>query len=104
MNSERAGGRVAAAAITSPGPGWGLKAAPGPGGALGGRRVIIQYGRGVSSSPSKSCRISFFHHHFCAINIFPFPFWIQNLVRVGLELTLAMSQYMDIDPGVLALL
>ena len=45
---------------TSPGPGSGIKAASGPGGALGGRRVIIQHGGGVRSSPSKSCRISFF--------------------------------------------
>ena len=59
-NSGRAGRRAVAAAGTSPGPGLGIKAASGPGGALGGRRVIIQYGGGVRSSPSKSCRISFF--------------------------------------------
>ena len=45
---------------TSPGPGSGIRAASHPGGALGGRRVIIQNGGGVRSSPSKSCRISFF--------------------------------------------
>ena len=45
---------------SSPGPGSGIKAATGPGGTLGGRRVIIQHGGGVRSSPSKSCRISFF--------------------------------------------
>ena len=39
---------------------WGIKAASGPGGALGGRSVIIWYAGGVRSSPSKSCRISFF--------------------------------------------
>ena len=43
--------------------------------------------------------------NFCAINIFPFPFLIQVLVQVGGSwLTLAMSQHMDIDAGVLALL
>ena len=42
------------------GPGLGIKATSGPGGALGGRRVIIQYGGGGRSSPSKSCRISYF--------------------------------------------
>ena len=43
--------------------------------------------------------------NFCAINIFPFPFLIQMLVQVGGSwLALAMSQYVDIDPGVLALL
>ena len=41
MNSGRAGGRAEAAAGTSPGPGLGSKVASGPGGALGGRRVII---------------------------------------------------------------
>ena len=36
------------------------------------------------SSPSKSCRIYFLSSvSFCAINIFPFPFWIQNLVQGG---------------------
>ena len=45
---------------TSPGPGSGIKAASSPGGALGGRSIIIQYGGGGRSSPSKSCRISFF--------------------------------------------
>ena len=33
-----------AVAETSPGPGSGIKAASGPGEALGGRRVIIQHG------------------------------------------------------------
>ena len=38
---------AAAAAGTSPGPGSGIKVASGPGGALGGERVvIIQYGGG----------------------------------------------------------
>ena len=59
-NSRRAGGGAAAAAGTSPGPGSGIKAASSPGGALGGRRVIIQYGGRVRSPPSKSCRTSFF--------------------------------------------
>lgn len=56
-NSGRAGANAVAAAGTSLGSGLGIKAASGPGGALGGRRVIIQYGRGVRSSPSKSCQI-----------------------------------------------
>ena len=59
-NSGRAGGGAVAVAETSPGPGSGIKAASGRGGALGGRRVIIQHGGEVRSSPSKSCRISFF--------------------------------------------
>ena len=46
MTSGRPGGGAAAAAGTSPGPGSGVKAASGPGGALGGGRIIIQYGGG----------------------------------------------------------
>ena len=79
MNSGEAGRGAVAVAETSPGPGLDIKAASSPGEALGGRRVIIQHGGGVRSSPSKSCRISFF---IIAVNIFPFPFWIQNLVHV----------------------
>ena len=36
-----------AAVGTSPGPGSGIKAASGPGGALGGGHVVIQYGGGA---------------------------------------------------------
>ena len=56
-NSGRAGGGAAAAAGTSLGPGWGIKAASGPGGALGqwARRHPV-WGRGRSSL-SKSCQI-----------------------------------------------
>ena len=43
MNSGRAGGRAAAAAGTSPGPGSGIKAASGPGGTLGGRPILFSY-------------------------------------------------------------
>ena len=95
-----------AAAGTSPGPGSGIKAASHPGGALGGGHVIIQYGVGGKSSPSKSCRTSFLSSvNFHAINIFLFPFWIRTSSKEeGLELTLAMRKYMDIDPGVLVLL
>ena len=96
-----------AAAGTSPSPGLGIKATSGPGGALGGRRVIIQYGRGVRSSPSKSCRISFLFIQsiFLPLIFFAFPSGYRTSSKEeGLELTLAMSQYMDIDPGVLALL
>ena len=50
MNYRKDGGRAVAAAGTSPGPGLGIKAASSPGGALGGRRVIIQYGGGVKST------------------------------------------------------
>ena len=46
-NSGKAGGGAVAVAETSPGPGSGIKAASGPGEALGGRRVIIQHGGGV---------------------------------------------------------
>ena len=60
MNSGGAGGRAVAAAGTSPGPGLGIKVASGPSEALGGRRVIIQYGGGFRLSSSKSCRISCF--------------------------------------------
>ena len=55
-NSGRAGGRAVAAAGTSPGPGLAIKAASSPGGALGGRRVIIQYGGGVKSTQEQSLR------------------------------------------------
>ena len=42
---------------------------------------------------------------FCAINIFPFPFWIQNLVQVGGSWANPSYEInMDIDAGVLALL
>ena len=47
MTSGRAGRGAAAAAGTSPGPGSGIKAASGPGGALGRWRVVIQYGGGA---------------------------------------------------------
>ena len=52
---------------TSLGPGSGIKAASGPGGALGGRNIIIQYWGGVRSFPSKFSRISFFiiSHFLC---------------------------------------
>ena len=57
MTSGRAGRGAAAAAGTSPGPGSGIKAASGPGGALGlwAHRHAV-WGRGGSSS-SKSCQI-----------------------------------------------
>ena len=57
MTSRRAGGGAAAAAGTSPGLGSGIKAASGPGGALGrqARRHLV-WGRGRSSS-SKSSQI-----------------------------------------------
>ena len=58
MTCGRAGGRAAAAAGTSPGPGWSIKAASGPGGALGQwARLHLVWGRGKSSF-SKSCQIS----------------------------------------------
>ena len=42
---------------------------------------------------------------FVALIFFPFPSGYRTLSKQeGLELTLAMSQYMDIDLGVLALL
>ena len=44
MTSGRAGGGAVAAAGTSPGPGSGIAVASGPGGALGGGHIIIQYG------------------------------------------------------------
>ena len=47
MTSRRAGRGAAAAAGTSPGLGLGIKAASGPGGALGSRHVIIPYGGGL---------------------------------------------------------
>ena len=46
-NSWRAGGGAVAVAETSPGLGSGIKAASGPGEALGGRHIIIQLGGGV---------------------------------------------------------
>ena len=43
--------------------------------------------------------------NFCAIIIFPFPFWIQNLVQVGGSWANPSYEInMDIDAGVLALL
>ena len=57
MTSGRAGRGAAAAAGTSPGPGSGIKAASGPGGALGRwarRHPVWERGR---SSLSKSCQI-----------------------------------------------
>ena len=69
---------------TSPGPGLGINAASGPGGALGGRSIIIQYGGGVRSTRPNPVEFPFLSSvNFCAINIFPFPFWIQNHVQVG---------------------
>ena len=70
---------------TSLGPGSGIKAASGPGGALGGRRVIIQNGGGVRSSPSKSCRISFFFFYhqpiFVPLIFYPFPSEYRTLSK-----------------------
>ena len=93
-NSGRAGGGAATVAETSPGPGSGIKAASSPGEALGGRRVIIQHGGVVRSSPSKSCRISFFYHQsiFVPLIFFPFPSGYRTLSKEGLKLTLAMRQ------------
>ena len=68
MISGRAGRGAVAAAGTSPGPGLGSQAASGPGGALGGRRVISQYGRGVRSAQfsrsvvSNSLQLHELHH------------------------------------------
>ena len=107
MISWRAGGGAAAAAGTSPGPALGIMVASGPGGALGGRHVTIQYRGGVRSSPSKSCRISFLFIQsiFVPLIFFPFPSGYRTSSKEeGLELTLAMNQYMDIDPGVPAFL
>ena len=62
----------------------GIKAASGPGGALGGRSIIIQYGGGVRSTRPNPVEFPFLSSAiFCAINIFPFLFWIQNLVQLG---------------------
>ena len=80
--------------------------ASGPGGALGGRHVIIQYGEGVKSTHPHPVEFPFVSSvNFCAINVFPFPFWIQNLVQVGGSWANPSYEInMDIDAGVLALL
>ena len=52
--SRRAGRGAAAAAGTPRGPGSDIKVATGPGEALVGGRVMIQYGRGGKASPAKS--------------------------------------------------
>ena len=59
MTSERAGRGAVAAAGTSPGPGSSIEAASGPGGALGGGRIIVRYGGGAGHpcpSPVRSQR------------------------------------------------
>ena len=82
MNSGRAGGRAVAVAETSPGPGSGIKAASSTGEALGGRRVIIQHGGEVRSSPSKN--FLFYHQSiFVPLIFFPFPSGYRTLVQVG---------------------
>ena len=84
MTSGRAGGGAAAAVGTSLGPGLGIKAASSPGGALGGGCVIIQYGGGAGHPRPNPVEFPFLSSvNFCAINIFPFPVWIRNLVQVG---------------------
>ena len=83
-NSRRAGGGAATVTETSPGPGSGIKEASGPGGALGGRRVTIQHGVGPGHPRPNPVEFPFLSLvNFCALNIFPFSFWIQNLVQVG---------------------
>ena len=59
MEALRPLGGAVAAAGTLPGHGSGIKAASGPGGALGGGHVIIQYGGGVGHprpNPARSQR------------------------------------------------
>ena len=106
MNSGRAGGRAAAAAGTPPGPGLGIKAASSPGGALGGRSVSFSMGEGAGHPCPNPVEFLFYHQAIFVPLIFSlFPSGYRTLSKEeGLELTLAMSQYMDIDPGVLALL
>jgi len=84
MNSGRAGGRAEAAAGTSPGPGLGIKAPP----------VLVEHweagvslssmGEGSGHPHPNPVEFPFLSSvNFCAINIFPFPFWIQDLAQVG---------------------
>ena len=79
-----AGGRAAAVAGISAGPGSGIKADSGPGGALGGACIIIiQYEGGARSFPPNPVESFSSSVNFCAMNNFPFPFGIQNLVQGG---------------------
>ena len=83
MNSVRAGRRAVAAAGSSPGPGLGIKVAPGPIGALGGR-PLSSMGEGSGHPHLNPVEFPFLSSvNFCAINIFPFPFRIQNRVHKG---------------------
>ena len=56
-----AGRGAEAVAGISAGPGSGIKIVSGPGGALGGRRIIIHYGGGARSSPPNPVEFLFYH-------------------------------------------
>ena len=62
LQSPRKVGRTAlAAAGTSPGSRLGIKAPSGPGGALGDRRIINQYGGGGRSPHPNPAEFLFYH-------------------------------------------
>ena len=46
---------------------------------------LSSMGEGSGYPRPNPVEVLFFYHQsfFCAINVFPFPFWIQNLVQVG---------------------
>ena len=105
MNSGRAGRRAVAAAGTSPGPGLGIKAPSGTGRALGGR-PLSSMGEGAGH-PRPNPVEFFFYHQSIFVPLIFFLFLSEYRIspaEEGLEPTLAMSQYMGIDPGVPALL
>ena len=63
-------------------------------------------GEGAGHPRPNPVEFLFYHQSiFVPLIFFPFLSGYRTLSKwEGLELTLAMSQYMDIDPGVLALL
>ena len=74
--------------------------ASSPGGALGGGHVNIQLGPIQILQNFVLSLVNFY-----AINIVPFPFLSRILSKEGsLELTIALSQYLEIDLNVPALL
>ena len=84
MNSRRAGGTAAATAELHLALDWALRRPP----------VLVEYREAGASLSSMWERSGYPRPNpvefpflssvsFCAINIFPFPFWIQNLVQVG---------------------
>ena len=78
--------------------------ASSPGGVLGSGCVIIME-NGAGHPHPNTVEFIFIISLFVPLILFPYlSGYRTSLEEEGLELTLAISQYMNIDPGVLALM